>query len=235
MTHPIENKEPRPILIAHFSRKLATSAAFSIRSNRRNSERSPLRETTRGKSPRRLSEARSVPAATRRIRPHHGITRLRILGKGLAVLQLPDPSRPCISRRLAALKSFGSKLLPSRSNGVPGSSSLPQLRPVGWRSLARAQSVAPSCWSQVRSGSTSQSSCRRMPRAPSPTNPAELDWSGSSGLINLLVHHLAASAVSRCPSLLDQGPLRASIDQIVSYFVQRPSVTRRRKDRAKLR
>jgi hypothetical protein len=211
MTQPIENKEPRPFLIAHNWRKLAAGGATSIRRDGRHGGRSQLRKAGRRTSPSRPSDAPSVPVARQRIRPHDGISRPRMIGKDLTVLEVPHPSRRCNSRRMAASKSFGSKLLPRRTNGMPGSSSPLRLKLVGWKTLARARSEAPSCRPLARSGSTSRLSSRRMPRGPFRTNLAGLGWSGSSGRINLLVVHLASSAASRRPSLQNQRLLSAAI------------------------
>jgi len=110
---------------------------------------------------------------------------------------------------MANFEFLASQRVLRRSSGLSGSSSLQQLRLVGRRSLAGARSVAPSWQPAARSALTLRLPFRKMLRGPSRTNLAALGGSGSSGLINLLVFHLAASADSRCPSLLNQGPLRA--------------------------
>jgi hypothetical protein len=62
------------------------------------------------------------------------------------------------------------------------------------------------------------------------TNLPILHWSVSSGLINLLVVRLAMSLHPDCPPLSKPR----SVDQIVSYSVQRPSITRRGRDPAEI-
>ena len=210
MKQPTENKEPRQFLINYFSQKLAASVAISMRRYRRCSRRGPLREARHRTSPNRASEGLSIPDGGRQSFPHDGITDFRNLGKCLTDLRVPHPSRGWISRRMAACEFFGSISLVRRSNGVSGSSSLLQRRLVGRRTVARAQPVAASYRSQERSGSMSRLFSRRMQRGPFRTNLAGLDWFGSSALINLLVVYLAGSADSRCPSLRNQGPQRAS-------------------------
>jgi hypothetical protein len=111
---------------------------------------------------------------------------------------------------MAACEVLCSMSLLRQSNEVSDSSSLLQLRSVGWRTLARAQSAASSSRLQERSGSTLRLLYRRMLRALFQTNLAGFQWSGSSRLISLLVVALVTSADSRCHALRTQGPLRAS-------------------------
>jgi len=206
MTQSIENKGPRQFLIAHLSRKLAARAEVSIGRYQRCGGRILLAEGARRTSPGRKSVGLLAPTGEQRVRPHHGIKRLGMLGKGLTVLQVLHPSRRCTSRRMAASKSLGSKLLPRRSSGVKVSSSLLPLRLVGQRTLSRPRLVVPSRRLLARSRSTSQLLSRKMPRGPFQTNLAGLGWSGSSEFINLLVVHFVPSAGSHCPSLQNQGP-----------------------------
>jgi hypothetical protein len=125
---------------------------------------------------------------------------------------------------MAVFKLLGAQLLLRRSSGLSDSNSLQQLRLVGPRPLARARSVAPSRQPAARSASTSRLPYQRMLRGLFRTNLLALGGSGSSGLINLLVFQLAASAVSGCPSLLNQGPLRASnAVPAPNYFLLRPT------------
>jgi NADH-quinone oxidoreductase subunit I len=156
-----------------------------------------------------VRECRGFSRGLLRKPPHHEIRNTELLGKCLTILRAPHPSRLYTSQRMVTLEFLGSQRVLRRSNGLSGSSSLRQRRLVGRRSLARARSVVPSRQPAARSASTSRLSFRRMLRGPSRTNLAALGGSGSSGLINLLVFHLAASADSRCQSLLNQGPLRA--------------------------
>jgi hypothetical protein len=159
--------------------------------------------------PSHIREGRGFSRGLLRKPPHREITNPELLGKCLTILRLPRPSRFYTSQRMAALECLGSQRVLRRSIGLSGPNSLRQLRLVGRRSLARARSVASSRQPAARSASTLRLSFRRMLRGPSRTNLAAQGGSGSSGLINLLVFHLAASADSRCPSLLNQGPLRA--------------------------
>jgi hypothetical protein len=174
------------------------------------SRRGPLREASRRTSPKRAGEGLSIPTGGRRIRPHHGIRRLRLSRKCLTVLRVPHPSRRRISRRIAAFEFLGSLPFLRRSKGVSGSNSLLPLRLVGRRTRARAQSVAPWRRLQDHSASTLRLLSRRMLRALFQMNLALLEWFRSSGLINLLVVHLGASDDSLSPSLLNHGPQRAS-------------------------
>jgi hypothetical protein len=144
--------------------------------------------------------------------------------KFFAILRASHPPRRRISRRMAAFKFIGSKPLLRRTNGVASSSLLLQLRLVARRTLARVHFVAPSWPLQVRSDSTLRLLFRRTPLGLFRTNLAGLGWAGSSRLINLLVVHLAASAASRCSSLLNQGPLRASNTALgLNTFLLRPT------------
>jgi hypothetical protein len=146
------------------------------------------------------------------------------LGKCLTALRAPHPSRLYTSQRMATCEFLGSQRVLLRPSGLLGSSSLRQLRLVGPRSLAQARSVAPSRQPAARSASPSRLPFRRTLRGLFRTNPAALGGSGSSGLINLLVFHLAATVVSRRPFLPNQGPLRAS--NAVSepnYFLLQPT------------
>ncbi len=224
MTQPTENKEPRQFLITHFSRKLAARAPISIRRDQPDGGRKPLPRVARRASPSRQRENLCVQIEGQWSRAHHGIKRLGMLRKCLTVLRVRHPSRLYISRKMAAFKSLGSKALPRPANVLSGPSSLPQLRPFGWRTLSWARSAAPSCRLQARSGSTSRLSSRKMPRGPFQTNLAGLGWSGSSGLINLLVVH-------RVKLKGRSGLALASLNQNFSYCIQPSSPTPECKDR----
>jgi hypothetical protein len=158
---------------------------------------------------------------------HAEIGGSRIVGEVSYDLAGSHPSRLCTSRRMAAIELLGAQLLLRRSSGLSGSSSLQQRRPVGRRSLVRAQSVAPSSWPLARSASTSRLPYQRMLRGPSRTNLPALGGSGSSWLINLLVFHPAASAFSRCRSLQKHGPQRAgNATQGLNCFLLSPTAFR---------
>ena len=224
MTQPTENKEPRQFLITHFSRKLAARAPISIRRDQPDGGRKPLPRVARRASPSRQRENLCVRIEGQWSRAHQGIKRLGMLRKCLTVLRVRHPSRLYISRKMAAFKSLGSKALPRPANVLSGPSSLPQLRPFGWRTLSWARSAAPSCRLQARSGSTSRLSSRKMPRGPFQTNLAGLGWSGSSGLINLL-------AVHRFKLKGRSGLTVPSLNQNFSYCIQPSSPTPECKDR----
>ena len=209
MTQPIENKEPRAVLIAHFSRKLAPRAATRTRQCRVSAvipQWGNAGGHTYRSSP---TDQLGIAGCARPISPPDIINRSRILRVCGTALRHPHQSRPWLARWAGAPESRGLKPRLRNSSGLSGSSSLLPLRPVGWTSLARAHSVAPSCRRQAHSGWISQSLSRRMPHGPFQTNLAGLGWSGSSRLISLLVVNLATSASSCCPCLLNEGPLRA--------------------------
>jgi hypothetical protein len=224
MTQPIENKEPGTVLIAHFSRKLAPLAPAWMRWRKDSSGTTWLWNAAEHKPPRYQTKRTSFSRRTRTISPRHVVRRSIILWRCVSNLRAPIPSRAWLMRRLGVPESQVFKPQLGKSYRGSGSSSLQPLRPVGWRSLARAHSVAPSCHPQARSGSTSRSFSRRMPRGPFRTNLAELSWSGSSAIINLLVVNLAASAFSRRRSLRNQGSLRASkTTHGLNCFLLRPT------------
>ena len=150
-----------------------------------------------------------------------------MLGKGLTVLQVRHPPRLYSSQRIAGVKSLGSRILARRSNGRSGSSLLLRLRLVGWKTLSLARSGVPSCRLQARSGSTSRPSSRKMPPGPFQTNLAELGWSDSSGLINLLAVHF----------LKLKGRMQLtvrSLDQNISYCIQPSSLIPANEDLAEI-
>jgi len=91
------------------------------------------------------------------------------------------------------------------------------------RFLEQARYVESSRQPAARSASTPRLLLQRTLRGLSRKNLAALAGFRSSGLINLLVLHLAASGVSRCPSLQIQGPQRARAGALgPNCFLLRP-------------
>lgn len=227
MMQPPENKRPRQFLITHFSRKLAAQSPISIRRDQLFCEPRPFPGETSRKSPSRKNEHLGVRIGEQPVRAHHEIKRSKMSGKGLTVLQVRHPPRLYSSQRIAGVKSLGSRILARRSNGRSGSSLLLRLRLVGWKTLSLARSGAPSCRLQARSGSTSRPSSRKMPPGPFQTNLAELGWSDSSGLINLLAVHF----------LKLKGRMQLtvrSLDQNISYCIQPSSLIPANEDLAEI-
>jgi hypothetical protein len=227
MTQLDENKAPGPFLIARISQKLAGRDASSVQYGPRINSHGSLRRVGVRSFLRHPADQRGILSNVRHKPARHEIEGSRIVGEVPYGLAGSHPSRLCTSRRMAAIELLGAQLSLRRSSGLSGSSSLQQRRPVGQRSLVRAQSVAPSSWPAARSASTSRLPYQRMLRGLSRTNLPALGGSGSSWLINLLVFHLAASAVSRCRCLQKHGPQRASnTSQGLNCFLLSPTAFR---------
>ena len=226
-----------PSKINLISQQSAASGAVSVGCCRRGRGRVSLRGAGRHPSPNRRSDGPSLSLQGRpRIRPHQGVERSSSSGKSVTLLRVSHPSTRCSSRRTAAYEFLDSMPVLRRSSGVMGSSLLLQLRLIDQRTREPAQSVAPPCWLQDRSYSTSRLIFRKMLRALFQRNLALLGSCRSFGLLSSSFILLPALvlAVHLFHVRGRRGLAMRSLDQIVSYCVQPSSITRHRKDRAEL-
>lgn len=227
MTQPTENKRPRRFLITHFSGKIRRPIADPDTPRPFVSRITPTARINHAdiSRPKARRSGRSAGHASDPRTPRNQA--LENVGEGYYRILVCHPPRLYSSQRIAGVKSLGSRILARRSNGRSGSSLLLRLRLVGWKTLSLARSGAPSCRLQARSGSTSRPSSRKMPPGPFQTNLAELGWSDSSGLINLLAVHF----------LKLKGRMQLtvrSLDQNISYCIQPSSLIPANEDLAEI-